>query len=412
MKIAIFTDSYYPMLNGVTISIANLAKELRALGHSVYIFAPKFDGFIDTEIDVYRLKAFKILSSEPEVHMPFVLPHKLVKEIQRHDFDIVHAHGNGFFSFLGYQVAKVKGVPFILTFHTQMTQYMHYLFNGRLVTPRMAARAMRIWGNICDIIVTPSEKMKKELISYGVKKNISVVPNFVYGDKFRTKQKNFLHDLCMIPRSSPILLSVGRLGKEKNFSFLIKSFQKISLKDNTVHLVIIGDGEEADSIKKLATKLKLDDKVHFPGKISQEDIPKAYADADIFVFSSTSEVHPMVVLEAAAAGLPFVVVNDGAYANIVVNDGNGYLVSPQISLFAQKVLQLLQDNDMRQKFGKVSSQMVEEHFNPQKLTEEMLTVYREAISRQKTGRMNLRRINKAAVKRLYQTTGFFGRIFQ
>ena len=59
MRIAIFTDSYYPMLNGVTVSIANLTKELRALGHTVYIFAPKFDNYQDTEKDVYRLKAFK-----------------------------------------------------------------------------------------------------------------------------------------------------------------------------------------------------------------------------------------------------------------------------------------------------------------------------------------------------------------
>ncbi|MEK7605893.1 MAG: glycosyltransferase [Patescibacteria group bacterium] len=412
MRIAIFTDSYYPMLNGVTVSIANLTKELRALGHTVYIFAPKFDNYQDTEKDVYRLKAFKVISSEPEVHMPIALPHQLVKEIQKHDFDIVHAHGNGFFSFLGYQVAKVKGVPFVLTFHTQLTEYMHYVFKGKIITPRMAATALRIWGNISDTVVTPSEKMKKELVSYRIKKPMVVVSNFIYPEKFQSEKKGFLHELCKIPKNSPILLSVGRLGKEKNFLFLLKAFQIVAQKDKLVHLVVVGGGEEANSIKNYADKLGLSQRVHFTGKIDQANIPLAYADAEIFVFASLTETQGIVILEAASSGLPFVVVKDGAYKHIIKTDVNGYQVPLNASAFAQKVLYLLDNATVRDKFGAASKRIISENFKPKKVAEDMVAVYTATLARRSRKRFTLRSLNKAALQRLYRNSEIFSRVFQ
>ncbi|HVZ59130.1 MAG TPA: glycosyltransferase [Patescibacteria group bacterium] len=412
MKIAIFTDSYYPMLNGVTVSIDNLTHELRALGHSVYIFAPKFDDYVDTDPHVYRLKAFKVVSSEPEVHMPVVLPHKLVKEVQRHDFDIIHAHGNGFFSLLGYQVAKVKGVPFVMAFHTELTRYMHYVFNGRLITPHMAARAMRVWGNISDYVVTPSTKMKKELIAYGVKKPIAVIPNFVYAERFKTTKRGFLHDAYNIPTNSPILLSVGRLGREKNFPFLLRAFEKVAEKQTKVHLVIVGGGEEAQTIQNYAQKLKAADRIHFAGKIEQKNIPLAYADADIFVFASRTETQGVVMLEAASAGLPFVVVKDGAYEHIIISGENGYQVAPQTQAFADSVLELLQNSTQRKAFGKKSKQLVDENFSPQNLAKDMINLYQLALLKHKKRRITLKKVNKVVLARLYHTTGFFSRIFQ
>ena len=162
-----------------TISVQNYAKELRDLGHTVYIFAPKFKDYKDTDKDVYRLSAVKVLQTEPEVHMPFLMPHRILKEINPRDFDVIHAHGNGFFSFLGYQMALIKGIPYVLTVHTQHTRYTHYIFNGKIITPRIAAAGLRVISNMCDEVITPSFKMKKELVHYGATKPVNVIPNFV-----------------------------------------------------------------------------------------------------------------------------------------------------------------------------------------------------------------------------------------
>ncbi|MBI5044412.1 MAG: glycosyltransferase [Candidatus Levybacteria bacterium] len=412
MKIAFFTDSYYPMLNGVTISVENFAHELRSHGHTVYIFAPKFDGYKDTEKDVYRLSAVKLLSTEPEVHMPFVLPHNLFKEISPRDFDIVHAHGNGFFSFLGYQVAKLKGIPYVLTVHTQHTRYTHYVFNGKLITPRIAATGLRVISNMCDEVITPSLKMKKDLKSYGVTKPITVISNFIYTARFRSAKKNYLHDLCNIPPSSPILLSVGRLGKEKDCSFLLRSFKVIANQNPNVHLVMVGDGEEAKSLKSLVKKLGLGGRVHFPGKVHPKEIPSVYADAEIFVYSSRTETQGIVVLEAAAAGLPFVVVKDDAYAGCIIDGENGYMVSHKPMLFAQKVLELLDDAKKRENFSKKSRELIRANFLPTALANETLEVYKRVLLKKNSGRFRIRNINKATLKRLYRATELLNKIFE
>jgi len=412
MKIAFFTDSYYPMVNGVTISVANLADELRVLGHTVYIFAPKYNDYKDVQKDIYRFNSFKVLDMDPAVHMPFMLPHNIVRDIQPLDFDIIHAHGNGFFSLLGYQVALMKRIPFILTFHTQLTLYTHYILGGKIITPRVAAATLRVLGNMCDTALTPSEKMKDELISYGVKKPIAVVPNFVYADKFNSHEKNYLHALCNIPSSSVIVLSVARLGKEKNLLFLLKAFKDVAVHDIDAHLVIVGSGEEELALKDYVSKNKLSHLVHFTGKIQPSDMAKVYAGADIFAFASISEVHPMVILEAGAAGLPFVVVDDGAYKDIIEDGKNGYVVPLQLSLFTQRLLDLISNPDTRVAFGLVSKNLIEKNFSPKKLTLRMLEVYEHTIFNKKQGRITIKSINKATLKRLYQMTDVLDRMFQ
>lgn len=412
MKIAFFTDSYFPMLNGVTLSVSNFAKELRASGHTVYIFAPKFESYEDKEKDVYRLNALKVLSTEPEVHMPFLMPHQLVTAINPRDFDIVHAHGNGFFSFLGYQIARLKGIPYILTVHTQHTRYTHYIFNGKLITPRLAATGLRIFSNMSDRVITPSHKMRDDLLSYGVNKEISVIPNFIYTNSFTKKKKGFLHDLCHIPPSSPILLSVGRLGKEKDIPFLLEAFKKIAKQEKSSHLVFVGSGEESEYLKSLTKSYGLTERVHFTGRIQAHDIPKVYADGDIFLYASQTETQGLVVVEAAASGLPFVVVKDGAFEYSIINGKNGYTTSPNTTQFAQKVISLINNPEQRKIFGKTSRELIKRNLEPKKLTRDLVELYEDALLEKSNRKITIRGLNKKAVERLYTTTRILNRIFE
>lgn len=408
MKIGIFTDTYYPQLNGVTTSIDNFTKELRSLGHTVYIFAPKIKGYTDTDKQVFRMPSFKVLSSEPEIHFPLPTVNKSLREIYRHDFDIVHAHGNGAFSLIGIQVARMKGVPYILTFHTLHAQYTHYILNGKVVKPRMVAAAFRILGNRCDGVVTPSEKMKRELIKYGVKKQIEVVPNFINSAPFHLKKNNFLQERLQLPKNARVLLSVGRIGKEKNFEFLISMFKKLALVEKNSHLVIVGRGTHLEKLKKAAGKL-LDKRIHFPGLIVSEEMPRVYTSADMFVFSSTSEVHPMVVLEAAAAGLPFVMVNDLAFKNILIDGENGYALPLDKDKFIEKIKKLLGDSDLRREFGENSRKIIKKNFDGKVVAKRLVTFY-ELICGEYDPRIKfIRRINKATMRRVIRATQMLNR---
>jgi len=383
MKIAFFTDTYFPQLNGVTISVSNFADQLRKKGHTVYIYAPKLKGYIDKEPNIYRLPSVKVLNAEPNVHAPIGISPKGLFQLFKMDFDIIHAHGNGFFSLLGYEVARAQGIPFIMTFHTLHNEYTHYFFKGKIIKPGVVKRLLRFMANRCDGVIVPSEKMKQKLSEFGYKKEIIIIPNFVDSQKFEVEDTNYLHEKLNISFSEPILLTVGRIGKEKNFDFLLRAFAKLSKKEKKSHLVIVGQGHEKENLENLAVKLGVSDRVHFTGRIDSKLMPEIYKDSDIFVFASTTEVHPLVVLEAAAAGLPLVVSDDLAYKNVVENNKNGFVLPLDAKLFAQNLRKILSDKELRQKFGNTSKEIINKNFSEDLVVDKLIRFYNEKIGKKK-----------------------------
>lgn len=380
MKIAYFTDTYYPQLNGVATYVGYLVKKIYQKNYQIYLFAPKIKGYKDKEDYVHRLPSIRALPNLPDsIRLPLPIPHQTIWKIIKFDFDIVHAHGNAAFSLIGLAVARSKKVPFILTFHTQIGQFSHYFLKG-VVKPKLLNNILlKKFGNLCDGVITPSEKMKDELIAAGVTKQIEVIPNFIDYEKFNVKTKGYLHKKYKIPKGEPILLSVGRLGKEKNFEFLIKVFAKLAEINQDAHLVIAGEGFEKKNLTQLIFKLGLRKRAHLIGGVPIDDMPYVYADSDIFVFPSTSEVHPMVALEAAAASLPLIVVKDGAYKNIVISNRNGFTCPLNQDVFVTKIDKLLKDSKLRQRFSQASAQIVKKNFNPDLLTKKLLNYYQKTV---------------------------------
>jgi len=404
MKIGIITDTYYPQLNGVSIAIDSFTRELRKLGHEVYIFAPLIKNYKDKDKNIFRISSFKVISSEPEVLVPIPIPQQSYKQIFNMNLDVIHAHGNGAFSFLGCQIAKLKGIPFILTFHTVHTKYTHYFLNGKIIRPKMVAVGLRMFADICDGIITPSEKMKNELITWGVKKEIKIIPNFIDFARFQKNKKGYLHKRFSIPETHKILLTVGRLGKEKNFPFLINMFKKLVITQPNLHFAIVGRGGELGNLKRLTSRLGLSKKIHFTQKVEAELMQDVYADADIFVFSSQTETQGICVLEAAASGLPIVVVKDPAFDNLAVDGETGFNVPANQEIFAQKVEQLLKDDALRQRFGRNAMETAKKNFRSEYLTRELLDYYKEVSTIYKPGGEMLRKINRATLSQLFRAT--------
>lgn len=382
MKIAFFTDTYYPDLNGVTVSVSNFAKELRQKGHKVYIFAPKIAGkYKDKDKNLIRLPSFKILSRvEPQVYTPTIWPNKEFRGMFTEDFDIIHAHGNGPYSLLGYSIGKLKRIPFVMTFHTIHTHYTHYIFNGKIITPKMVSMGLKTFAHRCNLVITPSEKMKKELLSYGVKKQIHVIPNFLEGDRFKKNKKGYLHKLLNLPKETPIVLTVGRIGKEKNIDFILKVFKEVAKKDSKSHLVIVGRGPESDNLITLSKKLGIDKRVHFTGSIDYEFMPLVYKDATIFVFASYTETQGVCVLEASASGIPLVINNDGAFKGMVDDGKNGFILPLNIGKFSEKIHLLLEDKELREKMGAKAETIAEKNFDASKITTELINIYSKIVN--------------------------------
>jgi 1,2-diacylglycerol 3-alpha-glucosyltransferase len=358
MKIGFFTDSYLPQLDGLATSVEVCARALQERGHEVYIIAPRYPRYKDEAKNVYRLTSIKFVST-PEMRWTLQLPEKPLLKILRLNFDVIHGHSGGGMTLLGLQIARAKGIPVVGTYHTLLNRYTHYFLNGKIVTPKMLEFVSKVIGNLFDDLIAPTDRVKKELVLYGVTKPIHVLATGIDLENYKNIDKGFIREKVKIGKETKILLYVGRLGKEKSVDFLIKSFKLIYDKNPNTVLVLVGEGSEQAALKRLVNKLQLKNNVIFFGSVMHHDVAKVYADADIFVFASRTETQGLVLLEALASGLPVVAVNDEAFENVINIGKNGYLVRPETKMFAEKSLDLLNNELLYKNFSDSALKTVE-----------------------------------------------------
>lgn len=381
MKIAFFTDTYHPQVSGVVENVETSAKALRELGHHVTIVAPRTPKFKSKERDVIWIPSVKVIKN-PEVRLIVPIPDKTMRALLAKRFDIIHGHAGGTACFLGWELARRKKIPYIFTYHTLFNRYTHYLFNGKIITPKMAEVGSRVFGNLCSHVIAPTERVKKELLSYGVSKPITVISGGVNLTKYQKLNPNLLRKKYKIARNKKILLYVGRLGKEKNIQFLLRSFAR--LKRDDVVLFVVGDGPERIKLEKLVSTMHLNDKIIFTGFVAAQTIPSVYASGDLFVFASKSETQGLVVVEAMAAGTPVLAVKDEAYEGVVVNNVNGVLVRDDPGAFTQALNRLLDDKEQRESLGKNAKTFVRETFSSRHQAELLTDVYQQAVDERLT----------------------------
>lgn len=375
MKIAFFADTYFPHITGVAVAIKYFYDSLRKIGYEVILFAPSVPKVRDEDKNIIRLPALRAFPTlPPQVRVPLIIPTKGFRKIFTKDYEIVHAHGSGTFSLLALIVAKIRKVPILITFHTDWARYAHYVF---FLSPGIINWALRQLANHADYNIVPSKKMKQVLEKIGVKKPIEIIPGFIDTQRFLNTPKDYLRGLLGLATDDTILLSVGRFGKEKRFDFLIQIFQKVLMDKPNTHLVLVGAGPERENLKNLAKNLAIASHVHIIGPIAYQDMPKVYADSDLFVFASDTETQGLAVLEAAASGLPLVLYDDPAFSDMAQENVNAFLLPFSESQFSEKILELLENKTLYQKFSENSKKIVKANFEPEIILNKLVKIYEE-----------------------------------
>lgn len=352
MKIGIFTDTYLPEANGITTYLDFIFNNLLKKGNELHVVAPRYSRHKKhkNEENVFRLFSIRV-NKAYNYRLAIHIPVKTFVKLLKSDFDIIHGHSNGSISLMGLIIAKIKRVPFVYTYHTMIQDYSHYILRG-LVSPNIIRKISRATCNLCDVVIAPSEKAKKELMVQKIKKPVIVVPYGIETKNFQIEKSDFLRKKLKIAKDQKILLYAGRLGKEKSIDLLIYAFNFILKSSPKTHFVIIGKGPEYTYLKSLTERLKVNKNVHFLGAIEPKRMPIFYNSADIFVFSSKTETQGLVVLEAMASGLPVVAVKDLAIESVIKNKESGILVDNDVIKFAEEVLRLLKNKKERDRLGK------------------------------------------------------------
>ncbi|MCL2337546.1 MAG: glycosyltransferase family 4 protein [Firmicutes bacterium] len=379
LKIGIFTDSYLPYTSGVVRSIETFSAELRDQGHEIYIFAPDYPRCADNEQYVFRFSSIPApTNSGFALAVPISV--RLRPMLKKLNLDVIHVHSPFMLGRLGARWAKKLNLPLIFTFHTLYDQYVHYVPFGQTLTREITKKFCAEFCNQCDQVIVPTGIITGHLKSWGVEADIRVIPTGIKLENFRQQQKNWLQTKFNLAPATKIIMSVGRLGKEKNFGFIINSFKEIAAGYPDVKLVLVGKGPEREALEKQCHELGIDAQVIFTGALTGEETALAYNSAHIFAFASVTETQGLVIGEAKTAGLPVVAVRANGVSEMVEDGVDGFLTDLDQEQFVDKIKLLLDDRQLLDRLGQNAARNAEK-ISAANCTSQLLTCYREAIQR-------------------------------
>ncbi len=352
MRIALFTDSYLPTVDGVVTSVLSTRRQLEAHGHEVVVFAPEDPRRRGTHEDgtVYvRAKEFR--------HYPgyrlAMFPGREVDLIKDLGIDVIHIHGVGFVGIKGLWASWQAKIPRVSTFHTMIHDTLAF-YSPFGLNLHLLERGLRFYLKIflrkTQGVVVPSRAILDEIMALSPRANIAdVIPTGVDPERFRpdisgqgirTKWGLNGHD---------VVLHVGRVAPEKNLTTLIHAFPRILEQNRDTKLMIVGTGPYMEKYYDLVARLGLSGDVIFTGFVPDADLPKYYAAADAFAIASKFETQGLVVLEALASGRPVAGANYRAIPEFVREGVNGALFDPNdVRGCAAAILRCLRGRDSMQ----------------------------------------------------------------
>lgn len=331
MNIGLFTETYYPEINGVANSVYMLKTELEEIGHTVYVFTTTTPGAPEFEHNVFRVPSLPcIFITERRVGL-FYQP-KLASLIKKLNLDLIHTHTEFSLGIFGRIMAKELKLPTVHTYHTIYEDYTHYITHFKTLDKRAKA-FVRVFTKICcntvEQVIVPTEKVKELLLKYSVYRDISIVPTGVNLKKFNPElypkeEVLKLRQHFGLKAEDKVLLYLGRISKEKNIAEIIEAMPEYMRTREQVRFLIVGGGPEMENLKETVAEQKMQDKIIFTGSQPWDNIGLFYQLGDVFVSASRSETQGLTYIEAMAAGLPVVARKDKCLEDILKPGWNGF----------------------------------------------------------------------------------------
>jgi len=385
LNIAFFCDAYKPTCSGVAVSIETTAQELRSRGHRVTIYAPRYNGYEEHDPNVIRFPAGHWFRARDfPVAWP-LLPRASVRtgtRFRRANYDIVHSHSPFTIGTTGARWARRNGTPIVFTFHTLYHRYLHYVPAPSAWTRSYIVWWVRQYCQLCDHIIAPSRAVAQVVSHLAPDTSRSIIPTGIDTARFASGNRASLREQLKIANDQVVLLYVGRLVREKNLEFLLRSVAPLLRQSSTrSRLVLVGGGPALEFLRELSHDLGIADKVVFTGFVPPEKTPDYYAASDMFVFASRTETQGVSIAEALAAGLPCVVVGAMGAAEAVTNGVNGIVVPPRENAFRNAVAQLLFDPQLRASMSRKAREL-SPSLSQSRSVDALLELYRATIDAQ------------------------------
>ncbi len=402
MKIALFSDTWWPNINGVVISLTNQIKVL-SNKHEIWVFVPRISGsdrFFSPPENVIVCE----LRSIPFPAYPgykIGLPDDTLRKIlKRHQFHVVHSHGPFSLGWFAVLAARTQRIPLVSTFHTWISEYVGHLFAGfaeetiKRIMYGFSWSYTNWYFNKSDVVITPSYVLQREMETHGLKAPVVTVPNCISQVFFeKNDESEAVHERTLIrekfdiPPNVPVFTYVGRISFEKRLSLMFSAFKRVidllrknGMSDSKLpYLVIAGDGPNLPYYKNYVAKHAIPNTV-LTGYIAHEDLPPFYRACDMFVTTSDTETQGLSVIEAMSQGLPVIGVNAGGIKDYIKHGENGWLIPPRSrEALVKAMLLLLKDEDLRIKLAK-NAKVTARDFMPESFQRNLENLYWKVLT--------------------------------
>jgi 1,2-diacylglycerol 3-alpha-glucosyltransferase len=407
MRVGIFTDDYYARESGMITSIKLLKRGLELAGNEVYIIAPRPSKRAHFKPEK-RVVLVRSTSSMIFKGILIAIPSKHdVQRIEDLELDVIHSMTQHNLGVLAHKLAKKLDIPHVSTFHTMFPELAQY-FPRRIAVMNVYTRLLYTYGLKLDFradqptpldFIWPTKDGKSRLIDSGWKIisafsdvcDAVVVPSRHVGEELKFHRKNDTKvaviptgidvDFFKKPRKRAFLTSgklevavVGRVSDEKRTAKVIEAVA--GTRNSRLH--VVGDGEDRGYCESLAKSLRANDRIKFYGSKPQQFVRKVLLRADVLVLASHNfDTQGMVMLEAAAAGVPVVYCDPSLSA--CVAPGGSILSGPKSDNIRQVLQQIIGGKYDLEKMSKKSLAFAEKHTYDE-FASKLLVLYKKVQS--------------------------------
>jgi glycosyltransferase involved in cell wall biosynthesis len=385
MKIVQITARFFPCLGGVESYVYCLSRKLVENGHEVTVYTSDLFGNRQARlpkssklgnVNVIRFRSVQVL---PGLSPTLVFPSLVNTLLKDRETDVIHVHNYGYFPAYSASFCRpLNGIPIVLSAHTT-SKVSVGIFARRFYNETLGKFAVKM----ADHIICSTEDERNYLISVGADPlRTSVIPNGVDLEKFAAGSTSFSFKE-KFDISGKIVLSVGRLSKEKGLDYLLMAASKVknNLPRTRVNFVLVGpDCGEKARLSSLAQRLGIEENVLFAGPLRNAELASAYLESDVYVLPSLFESFGITLLEAMAAGKPIVASHYSAAPELLKNGAMGYLVNLYCPEEMAKALEtLLIDDQLADRMGR-TNRLIAAQYSWNQIAEKIEKVY-DAVRR-------------------------------
>lgn len=349
--IGLFNECFPPVMDGVSLTVSNLARCFYQQGRDVAVVTPEMPGLDESQLpySLFQYRSFPVPGRHPYRYGFPSLDFKCQKQVAALNFEILHAHCPFSSGDFALKTARRMGIPLVATFHSKYRDDFERVIPNKALVDYLVGKVVKFYESVDEVWV-PQASVGETLREYGYKGTFEVVDNGTefadvpYTEEMKWAAKKELY----VAVDEPLLLFVGQHIWEKNVKLIIEALAKV--KDLPYHALFVGDGYARADMQAMAAKLGLSgnsdyrkDKITFFGSVqSRELMQMIYMASDLFLFPSIYDNAPLVVREAASLHTPSIVARGSNTAEIIQDGINGFLSDNDVTAFANRLRYILE----------------------------------------------------------------------